>query len=157
MLAGTFLELVGFSKQEKVLAIFFRWQYNNFYGLGVTQLGERLTGSQERSSSIPSVSTQDFQEPEVHFWFFFIRAISRSNCLCDFSKKFLHGSIYSRILKNAPLGGVAQWRQRLTGSQEVRGSILSSTQECSEPEVLFRLFFIGIDLCSTLYFCGGFD
>ena len=73
-----------------------------------------------------------------------MRVISRLVCLSinrpigsigpseSFSKKFLHAAIYSRILFSAPLGGVAQLGERLTGSQEVRGSIpLVSTQEIS--------------------------
>ncbi len=73
-----------------------------------------------------------------------MRVISRLVCLSincpigaigpseSFSKKFLHAAIYSRILFPTPLGGVAQLGERLTGSQEVRGSIpLVSTQEIS--------------------------
>ena len=83
---------------------------------------------------------------------FFIRAISRSNCLCDFSKKFLHGSIYSRILMNAPLGGVAQLGERLTGSQEVRGSIpLVSTTEPINPALRSRVFSLSSQQVDTYF------
>ena len=58
-------------------------------------------------------------------------------------KKFLHGSIYSRILMNVPLGGVAQLGERLTGSQEVRGSIpLVSTQDSDGLRFNSEAFFI---------------
>ena len=76
-----------------------------------------------------------------------------------FLKKFLHGSIYSRILMNAPLGGVAQLGERLTGSQEVRGSIpLVSTQECSRAgSTLPALFYCDRSMFDLIFLCGGFD
>ena len=57
-------------------------------------------------------------------------------------KKFLQSVCGSRILFPAPLGGVAQLGERLTGSQEVRGSIpLVSTQEFSRPSTQLKVFF----------------
>ena len=101
----------------------------------------------------PRLHPRIFKNQKFASGSFFIRAISRSNCLCDFSKKFLHGSIYSRILMNAPLGGVAQLGERLTGSQEVRGSIpLVSTQEFSRTRSsLLVLFLFEQSVGQTVY------
>ena len=60
-----------------------------------------------------------------------------------FSNSSLHYGGLSRILFLAPLGGVAQLGERLTGSQEVRGSIpLVSTQESKSLRVSSEAFFI---------------
>ena len=132
----------------------------NFVAWGRSSAGRALDWqSRGQGFDPPRLHPRIFKNQKFASGSFYIRAISRSNCLCDFSKKFLHGSIYSRILMNAPLGGVAQLGERLTGSQEVRGSIpLVSTQECSRAgSTLPALFYCDRSMFDLIFLCGGFD
>ena len=106
---------------------------------GIAQLGERLTGSQEVSGSIPLISTRERHDESRVFLLVRNSWTERSAPVSGRTTKnknwVLTITAMPVILSTVPtrdkqFGGIAQLGERLTGSQEVSGSIpLISTRE----------------------------
>ena len=160
-LQGTFLELVGLSKQEKSSCNLFRCiDIIIFVAWGRSSAGRALDWqSRGQGFDSPRLHQRIFKNQKFSSGSFLFEQLVGQTVYAISQKKFLHGSIYSRILRNAPLGGVAQLGERLTGSQEVRGSIpLVSTQECSRAgSTLPALFYCDRSMFDLIFLCGGFD
>ena len=120
---------------------------------GIAQLGERLTGSQEVSGSIPLISTRERHDESRVFLLVRSSWTERSAPVSGRTTKnknwVLTITAMPVILSTVPtrdkqFGGIAQLGERLTGSQEVSGSIplISTKKPCNHCGYKAFLLFI---------------
>ena len=126
---------------------------------GIAQLGERLTGSQEVSGSIPLISTRERHDESRVFLLVRSSWTERSAPVSGRTTKnknwVLTITAMPVILSTVPtrdkqFGGIAQLGERLTGSQEVSGSIplISTKKERRQKPPLFLHIFVCAEFLS---------